>query len=147
MGWTLKRVLLIYSKNKMEDNKKTIESMRIQVKSRKIDGVTFEEPQNLYEHILNGILICCMIILLPLWILPYLVSKLFTFIAEPINTYGENFLCPKCDALLKYDRERLQRIECPNCHWYSYLDWYEIKSAKEIIKRKNGNYNKKSNLI
>ncbi len=105
--------------------------IKFEKKKIKIDGITFDEPKDLGDHIVFGCVGLIIILTLPLWIWFWLISKFILSISTQVVEvkYKEGLICPKCSGKLK--KGNLERVECMDCRWYKYLDMDDVRIVEE----------------
>lgn len=101
-----------------------IEQKKIQLSKKVciIDGIEFDEPKTFSDYLSVGIMGICLIILSPLWIIPYLLGRGFKKISKSKTIHKEKILlrCPSCKLYLL--RGDYYQVKCSSCGFYKYFE-------------------------
>ena len=91
-----------------------------------IDGIEFEEPKIFADYLLVGVLGICLIILLPLWIIPYLFGRAFKKVSK-VKTIQKTRRLLKCPACKLHTlKGEYKQVKCTNCGFYRYFEDKEM---------------------
>lgn len=113
-------VIAVKMENKPIESRQVEQIERVKV----IDGIEFKPPKTWADYIAIGVVGAGLIIILPIWILPYLLGKMFNSMArtKEIKRIYKQKLCPACDSVLVASGDTI-KCSNPNCDYYKW-DYY-----------------------
>ena len=79
-----------------------------------IDGIRFEPPKEFGDYLAIGLIGICLIILLPIWIIPYTAGKFFQAVSRKEETTKKvrQLICPVCKLpTIKGEYKRIRHEE------------------------------------
>ena len=81
-----------------------------------IDGFEFPKPESASDYLNTGGIAICLILTIPIWIIPYLVGKIIKELAGEKKFYTVSLKCPVCKEFAVKGKE--EKVKCDACGWH-----------------------------